>query len=256
MVTPLILVTNDDGYLAPGIQALASALEEVGDVAIVAPEGEQSGTGRKITLSRPLRAKPRGHLRWSVDGTPTDCSYLALHALLDRKPSLVMSGINRGPNLAEDCFYSGTVAGAMEAASVGCPAVAVSLAAHGCKDYQPAAKLAAQLASYILNRVWAGGFVWNVNVPDTGGKAIQALHWVAAGRRDYAHRVTTGIDPRGRPYYWLGSNTLGHYPGDRTDCDLIEQGCATITPLLMNLTDQSALHEHQADLSFGERLLV
>ena len=131
MSKPFILVTNDDGFEASGIHALAEGLRSIGEVAIVAPEAEQSGVGRHITLHRALRAKQRGTLSWSVDGTPTDCVYLALFELLGRRPDLVVSGINRGPNLAQDVLYSGTVAGALEGSAIGVPSCAVSLFCTG-----------------------------------------------------------------------------------------------------------------------------
>ena len=246
MSKPLILLTNDDGFHAPGIRAMAVALEELGTVAVVAPSAEQSGCGRKITLHKPLRAIPRGDQKWAVDGTPTDCIYLGIFELLGRRPDLVVSGINRGPNLADDVLYSGTVAGAMEGASVGVPSFAISLEVGKPFDYAPAAQFGVRVARFVLGQVWPNGVLLNVNVPDTNGTPVGRFRWTHGGRRDYAQCVTRRNDPRGRPYYWLGTGRLGHHPNPGSDCDTIERGCATITPLKLNLTDEEMLQSLQS----------
>lgn len=240
---PLILVTNDDGFYASGISALASALESLGDIAVVAPDREQSGVARMISLGRPLRARPRGVLRWTVDGSPTDCVYLAVHNLLPRPPALVVSGINRGPNLADDVTYSGTVAGAMEAALLGLPAFAISLDGGAPFDYGPAAAFAVHVARFMLGRAWAARTMLNVNVPDTAGAPVEGFRWTCGGRRDYGHIVTARDDPRGRAYYWLGGNRLGFQPVEGSDCDAVDAGVAAITPLNLDLTHQALLAE-------------
>ncbi len=237
----LILVTNDDGFHAPGIKALAAALEALGDVAVVAPDREQSGVARMITLGRPLRARPRGHLRWTVDGSPTDCCYLALHELLPRAPDLVVSGINRGPNLADDVTYSGTVAGAMEGALLGFKSFAISLDGWPPKHYEPAAEVAVRVAEVMLSRDWPRRSMLNVNVPDTQGAPVSGFRWTRGGLRDYGHKVTVRHDPRGRPYYWLGGDRLGHHPLDGSDCDAIDQGLVAITPIDLDLTHERLL---------------
>jgi len=238
---PLLLLTNDDGIYAHGLKALEVALGALGEVAVVAPASDQSGVGRSITLRRPLRATPRGPGRWAVDGTPTDCVYLAIHHLLDRTPDLVVSGINRGPNLADDVFYSGTVAGAMEAASVGVPAMAVSLVGHPPTEYGPAAAFAAEVARWLLQNPLPSGRVLNVNVPDTQGAPIKGYRWTRSGRRDYRHQVSVAKDPRGREYYWLGGPLLYHYPVSGSDCEAIDEGLAALTPLGGDLTDHELL---------------
>ena len=180
-------------------------------------------------------------MKWAVDGTPTDCCYLGIFELLEKRPALVISGINRGPNLADDVFYSGTVAGAMEAASVGIPSFAVSLAGGAPRFYEPAARFALNVARFMLARTWSARVVLNVNVPQTNGAPVERFRWTPCGRRDYAQKVTKRIDPRGLPYYWLGTGAIGHHEVPGSDCDTIEQGCATITPLRMNLTDEELL---------------
>lgn len=238
---PLILVTNDDGYHAPGIGALAEALTALGEVAVVAPDREQSGVARLISLGRPLRARPRAALRWTVDGSPTDCVYLAVHELLPRAPDLVVSGINRGPNLADDVTYSGTVAGAMEGALLGLRAFAISLDGRSPLEYGPAAAFAVKVAGLMLERTWPARTMLNVNVPDTGGAPLKGFRWTRGGLRDYGHTVTVRDDPRGRPYYWLGGNRLGYFPLDGSDCDAIAEGYAAITPLNLDLTHERLL---------------
>lgn len=241
MTTPLILLTNDDGFYAPGIKALEATLAQVGEVMVVAPDRQRSGVGRAITLRRPLRARGRGPGRWAVDGTPTYCVYLALHHLLDQRPDLVVSGINSGPNLADDVFYSGTVAGAMEAASVGVPAMAVSLVGHPPTDYEPAAAFASLVARWLLARPLPEGTVLNVNVPETQGAAVPGYRWTRGGRRDYRHQVTVQSDPWGTQHYWLGGPLLYHFPVAGSDCEAIDAGLAALTPLSRDLTDHGAL---------------
>lgn len=240
---PLILVTNDDGYYSRGLTALAEALEAVGDVAVVAPDREQSGVARMISLGRPLRARPRGPSRWTVDGSPTDCVYLAIHNLLPRPPALVVSGINRGPNLADDVTYSGTVAGAMEAALLGLPAFAISLDGHSPFEFEPAAAFGVRVARLMLSRSWAPRTMLNVNVPDTKGAPVERFVWARGGRRDYGHIVTERLDPRGRTYYWLGGNRLDYEPVEGSDCDAVAAGVAAITPLDLDLTHHALLAE-------------
>jgi len=252
---PFILITNDDGYSAPGIQALATAFEQVADVAVVAPAGEQSGVGRHITLTRPLRASVMGQMRWTVDGTPTDCVYLALQALLDRRPDLVVSGINRGPNLGEDVLYSGTVAGAMEGASSGVPSMALSLAYGDEMNYEPAAAFAVDLAQYLLTSDWPSSTVLNVNVPDTGERLITGYRWTRGGLRDYRRQVTVKQDPRGNAYYWIGGQGLGHVSLPGSDCDAIDQGHATLTPLCLEMTDFSCLEANTTTMVPGYTLV-
>ncbi len=238
---PLILVTNDDGYDAPGLHALATACAALGEVAVVAPDANRSGVGRGISLGRPLRARVRAPLRWAVDGTPVDCVYLGVHTLLGRRPDLVVSGINRGPNLADDVGYSGTVAGAMEAAIVGIPAIAFSLVCWEPQTYEPAATFAASVSRWALANPLARRTVLNVNVPDTGAGPVPGYRWTVGGVRDYGHIVTERHDPRGVPYYWLGGKHLGHTPVEGSDCEAIEAGLASLTPLDLDLTDHRVL---------------
>ena len=194
MTRPYILVSNDDGYAARGLQALVSSLEEIADVAVVAPEQQQSGVGKHITLRRPLRARMHAPLRWAVDGTPTDCIYLAVYGLLSRKPDLVVSGINHGPNLAEDVWYSGTAAAALEAASMGIPAFAISHQSFEPSTFVPAAQFACRVAEFLLKNDVVQNSILNVNIPETMGKPVSEYVWTRGGRREYNRAVTKGVD--------------------------------------------------------------
>lgn len=241
-----ILVTNDDGIDAPGIAALAEALGALGSVAVVAPDGERSGVARMISLGRPLRMRRRRSSWWSVDGTPTDCVYLGIQELLEAPPTLVVSGINRGPNLADDVTYSGTVAGAMEATLMGVPAIAVSLVGEEPLDYGPAADFAVAVAEHVLQVGLPPRSLLNVNVPDTRGEAVTGYRWTRAGHRDYGHQVTTRLDPRGRPYHWIGGRFLGFESLPGSDCDAVSEGLAAITPLTLDLTHTDLLASRAA----------
>jgi 5'-nucleotidase len=166
---------------------------------------------------------------------------LALYELLNEKPALVVSGINRGPNLADDMLYSGTVAGALEGAISGIPAMAVSLAASSAADYVPAAQFAARVARFMLNEPWPHRTALNVNVPDTGGAPVESYRWCRAGVRDYGHEIIRRQDPRGRDYFWLAGSGFGHVSVPGSDCDVVAEGHATLTPIQMDLTDYQLL---------------
>ena len=253
-MAPLILVTNDDGYDTPGLAALVASMSRLGDVRVVAPDTNRSGVGRGISLGRPLRARPRGVGHWAVDGTPVDCVYLGIYTLLERRPDLVVSGINRGPNLADDAGYSGTVAGAMEAAIIGIPAVAFSHVSWKPTSYEPAADFAVTVARYALEHPLPRRTLLNVNVPETHGAPVLGYRWTLGGERDYGHVVTVREDPRGVPYYWLGGKRLAHRPVAGSDCEAIEAGLASITPLALDLTDHRVLGDlRDVDLPDCER---
>lgn len=239
MTRPLLLVTNDDGIFAPGIAALAEALEPLGEVWVVAPETNQTAVSRAISLNRPLRARPDGERRFAIDGTPTDCTYLGILELLPEAPALVASGINRGNNLAEDTLYSGTVGAAIEGCMMGVPSFAVSLGYGG--NLELAGKLARNLAEDILERGLPEGTLLNLNVPAHPAPDWR-VHVAPLGRRDYKRTVERRLDPRGRPYYWLGGPNIGYVPGEGgTDCELIAQGQVTLSPLHPEITDRASL---------------
>ena len=246
MSKPLILVTNDDGFYAPGVQALAKALTPLGDVAIAAPLAQQSGVGRHISLRQPLRARERAPRAWAVEGTPTDCVYLAVYGLLDQVPDLVVSGINNGPNLAQDVWYSGTAGAALEGASIGIPSIAISHQSHRPKDFEPACGVAVRVAQFVLGQAsWSASTILNVNVPDLGSAPCNEIRWTRAGRRLYNRAVVTRLDPRGTPYYWIGGGGLTHERDPGSDCDTLESGIATITPVTLETTDFPCIEKFQ-----------
>ena len=241
MNRPSVLISNDDGYSARGIEALVEAFKDIAEVAVVAPERQQSGVGKHITLRRPLRARMYAPSMWAVDGTPTDCIYLAVYGLLKRKPDLVISGINHGPNLAEDVWYSGTAAAALEAASMGIRALAISHEAFEPTTFAPAAQFACRVAKFLLEREVVENSILNVNVPETHGKPVTEYVWTRGGRRNYNRAVTTSVDPRGSTYYWIGGSGLGHHRLAGSDCDALAKGYATVTPVSLDATDQNWL---------------
>jgi 5'-nucleotidase len=234
-----ILVSNDDGIHAPGIAALAAALEAVGDVYVVAPDRERSAIGHALTLHRPLRVDSVGPRRFAVNGTPTDCVNLAILGMLPVRPDVVVAGINQGSNLGDDVTYSGTVSAAMEGSLLGVPAMAVSLADAGANaDYGPAARAATELTRLLLRDAASGTTLLNVNVP--GGPA-RGLRLTRLGRRMYSEKVTEHRDPRGKLYYWIGAGPPAWEAGEDTDFAAVHAGYVSVTPLHLDLTSYDGL---------------
>lgn len=232
---PRLLLSNDDGLHAPGIQALAEAVGDLGELWVVAPDRERSACSHAITLDRPLRAHEVQARRYAVDGTPTDCIYLALHHLLaERPPDLVLSGINRGPNLGDDVLYSGTVAAAMEGAFHDVPSVAFSLCVRGGPaDFTHAAAHARAFTRALLGRALPPGLLLNVNYPEG---PIAGTAWSTLGRRRYARVVTARHDPRGKPYFWIGGEPLAHEAVPGTDAvAVLDHHEASVTALTLGL---------------------
>ena len=232
----LILVTNDDGIHSPGIRVLADHLAPLGEVLVVAPDRERSAVGHSLTLQSPLRAEEIESGRFAVDGTPTDCVHLGIHGLLERRPDLVVAGINRGSNLGEDITYSGTVSGAMEATLMGVPAFAVSLEGPSFQaaDFAVAADFARRLARQVLERGLPADTFLNVNVP---AGAPGGVCWTRQGKRIYGDLVVEKLDPRGRKYYWIGAGELGFQDLEGTDFHAVRLGNISITPLHLDLTN-------------------
>lgn len=234
---PRILVTNDDGYFSPGIEALAAALRAVGEVVVVAPQTEASAVGHALTLRRPLRIEAVGSGVYAVDGTPTDCVNIAIDEILTAPPDLVVSGINKGLNVGDDVTYSGTVAGAFEAALLGFPGIAVSLERPDV-DFGPAAGLAAELAAKVLAEGLPYRTFLNVNVPRGGFRGVRTT---VQARRNHITKVDRRMDPRQRPYFWIEEAQDDWAPDARSDRQAILDGVASITPLQPDLTDHQAL---------------
>lgn len=235
---PLILVTNDDGILAPGIQALAEAASALGDVAVVAPDRNRSGVSHMISLMQPLRAQPVGEHRWAVDGSPADCVYLGIHELLPRRPDLVLSGVNAGPNMSFDVHYSGTVGAAMEGTLLGVPSIASSLIDPESGSYALAAKFTAEVGARVLAEGLASNTTLNINVP--GGEPT-AWQLTFLGHRLFRHSVHRRDDPRGGTYYWIGGAPAEPHDMPGSDCNAVANGAISLTPLRVDLTSARQL---------------
>jgi len=236
---PRILVTNDDGVHSDGIKALASALAPLGDVTVVAPIQEASAIGHALTLRRPLRIDAIGANVFAIDGTPTDCVNLAITHVLKGKPDLIVSGINKGWNLGDDVTYSGTVAGALEAALLGIPALAVSLRqTRGAYDFSHAARAAALLAENILRRPLPPRTFLNINVPKGQPKGYRVT---VQATRNHVTSVAERHDPKGHAYFWIEEGQNEWQPHDRSDYQAVRDGYVSITPLHPDLTAHHAL---------------
>jgi 5'-nucleotidase len=248
-----ILVTNDDGFRSEGIHALAKALAPLGAVTIVAPIEEASAIGHALTLRRPLRIEAHSDGVYSVDGTPTDCVYLAITHVFNREmPDLVVSGINKGWNVGDDVTYSGTVAGALEGALLGLPAIAISLAAtRKTYDFSYAARAAALVAEALLQRPLPSRTFLNINVPKGAPKGLRVT---VQAKRNHITSVEQRHDPKGRPYYWIGEGENEWEPHDRSDYQAVRDGYVSVTPLHPDLTAHDSLR--QLEEVVGEKDLV
>lgn len=243
-----ILLSNDDGIHAPGLKVLEDIARTLSDdIWIVAPSEEQSGAGRSLTLSRPLRVRQFDARRFAVSGTPTDAVMMALAQLMPAKPDLILSGVNRGANLAEDVMYSGTVAAAMEGALAGIPSIALSqrYADTGLGDevsFAAAEGWGERVLRPLLGREWTPGTVVNVNFPPLPADAVKGVKVVRQGMRDYGRaRLEHRIDPRGFPYYWLSLGRIEHALAPGTDLAAVAEGYVTVTPLHLDLTHERSL---------------
>lgn len=236
---PRILVTNDDGVHSQGIIDLAEALRPLGEVYVVAPAHEMSAASHSLTLMRPLRVEKIDDWRYSVDGTPTDCVTIAMnHILKGRLPDLVVSGINKGGNLGDDVCYSGTVAGALEAAIYGLPGIALSLVKRVDFDFSHAARFGAELSARVLSDSLPPGTVLNVNVPPGSVKGVRVTR---QGMKIIKPTIIEGTDPRQRKYYWIGEESMTWNEEEGTDYEALRQGLVSITPLRNDLTNHSVM---------------
>ncbi len=231
-----ILVSNDDGYLATGIVALADALAEVADVVVVAPDRNRSAASNSLTIEAPLRVREFGPNRFAVNGTPSDCVHLALTGLLDEEPDLVVSGINHGANLGDDVIYSGTVAAAMEGRFLGLPTIAVSLVGDRLNHFDTAARVAAGMVQRLDRSMLASDVILNVNVPSLPYEALKGVQATRLGFRHKSEPVVETTDPHGRTIYWVGPAGRGQDAGEGTDFRAIERGAVSVTPLKTDLT--------------------
>jgi 5'-nucleotidase len=237
MPRPLVLCSNDDGVDAPHLEALAQRIEQFADVLVVAPERQRSAASHAITLHKPLRLSEPRPRRFALSGTPVDCVYLGVLKLCDRKPAVVVSGVNHGYNLGSDVFYSGTVAAAVEGALRGAAGIAFSLATRATAP-DHSLDFAAKVVHAALSEPLPVGTVLNVNMPGTGTDQYQ---WTTLGRREYADDVVERRDPHGRAYYWVGGGPSGHEHVEGTDCVAIARGHNSITPMHLDLTDRARI---------------
>ena len=235
-----ILITNDDGYHSDGIIALENALSEIGDCYVVAPAAEMSGASHSLTLARPLRIRQIDARHWTVDGTPTDCVTLALNRILppELRPHICASGINHGANLGDDATYSGTVAGAMESTILGVPGLAFSLVANRNHDFAESAKVAKELTVKALRDGIPENTLLNINVPKGEAKGIRVTQ---QGFKSSHPVISEHIDPRGKPYYWIGEVRDGFRAEGGTDFEAIDGGFVSVTPMRADLTNYSAI---------------
>jgi 5'-nucleotidase len=235
-----ILLTNDDGYHSEGIIALEQALCDLGDIYVVAPASEQSGASHSLTLGRPLRIRQIDARHWTVDGTPTDCVTLALNQILaeDERPHICASGINHGANLGDDATYSGTVAGALESTILGVPGLAFSLADSRGGDFRESMKIARQITERAIANGLPKWTLLNVNIPSGEPKGVRITK---QGFKEARPVISELIDPRGKPYYWIGEVREGFRAAGGTDFEAVDEGYVSVTPMRSDLTNHEAL---------------
>lgn len=236
-----ILLSNDDGYFAPGLAALAEAMRGMGEVTVVAPERNRSGASNSLTLDRPLHLKEAPNGFFYVNGTPTDCVHLAVTGMLDHEPDMVLSGINWGPNMGDDTIYSGTVAAAMEGHLLGVPAIALSLGSFSGRNFATAGRIARQLAERFRDRPFGAPLLLNVNVPDVPYEMLQGMRVTRLGRRHKAEPVVKQISPRGETVYWVGAAGAAADAGEGTDFHAVDNNWVSVTPLQIDLTHAGQL---------------
>jgi len=232
----VLLVTNDDGIHAAGLAALAAALDDLGEVHVLAPEREQSACGHALTLHRPLSVHRWGERRHSVNGTPSDCVNLGVLGFLPERPVLVVSGVNHGSNLGDDVTYSGTVSAAMEGTLLGVPSIAVSLVEGD--ELEHAARVARHVAMRVLVEGLPPMTLLNINVPAGVPKGVRVTR---LGHRVYSGKIVEQADPRGRAHYWIGAGPPAWDALDGTDMGAVHEGYAAVTPLHLDLTHHRAL---------------
>lgn len=238
-----ILISNDDGYLAPGLASLAASLAKVAKVTIVAPDRNRSAASNSLTLDMPLRVRHMENGFYSVDGTPTDCVHLAVTGLLDEEPDIVFSGINNGENMGDDVLYSGTVAAATEGRFLGLPSVALSMNASEPKHFSTAAEVAVQLYKQLLNKKLPADTILNVNVPDVPLEQIRGFKATRLGQRHRAEPVIEARDPRNKKIFWVGPPGETQDAGEGTDFHAVEHNYVSVTPLQIDLTNHQRLAE-------------
>ena len=239
-----ILCTNDDGYMARGLRVLAGAARNLGEVAIVAPDREQSATSHSLTIHRPLRARTSHDGAHVVDGTPTDCVIMAVNELLGYRPDFCLSGVNHGANMGEDVLYSGTVAAAMESTVIGIPSVALSFTGD---DFETLGGWQALLEDFLRKVLARGSFpahtLLNVNLPALEPADVRGIKVTTLGQRRYSDSITRSVDPKGKEYFWIGGGISAWAGAEDADFRAVQEGFISVTPLHLDLTNYRTLEE-------------
>ena len=231
-----ILLSNDDGYFAPGLAVLAETLSSCADITVIAPERDRSGASNSLTLDRPLMLRQSHNGFYYVNGTPTDCVHLAVTGMLDEMPDMVISGINHGANMGDDTIYSGTVAAATEGFLLGIPSIAVSLASFANGHYATAARVVQEMVQRFQRTPFTAPVLLNINVPDIPYEALKGMETTRLGKRHKAEAVIKSENPRGQTVYWVGAAGAAQDAGEGTDFNAIERNMVSVTPLQMDLT--------------------
>lgn len=243
MSKPKILITNDDGIFAPGIYALWEAMQEVGQTTVVAPDTEQSAVGHAITLSDPLRVegihRTGGFEGFAVSGTPADCAKIAIRSLMDKKPDVLISGINRGANLGNNIIYSGTVSAATEGTMLGIPSVAISINSFNSDEFRGAKETAIKVVHYLINNTLPSGTLLNVNVPYCPPEEIKGIKVTRQGNQYFQDDFDQRKDPRGRTYYWMKGKIVDDDQELYYDSKAVCDGYVSITPIHFQMTNES-----------------
>lgn len=235
-----ILLSNDDGYKAPGLEMMADSLKDIADLIVVAPERDRSGASNSLTLTSPVRAhaEPNGFIR--VDGTPTDCVHLAITGLLEEEPDMVIAGINSGANMGDDVLYSGTVAAATEGRFLGLPAIAVSMNSSNPQHYATGGRVVREIVLNLQQNPLSADTILNINVPDLPYEEIRGYQSTRLGHRHKAEPVVKAEDPRGNTIYWVGPAGAEQDAGPGTDFYAVREGYVSVTPLQVDLTNHAA----------------
>ena len=238
-----ILVSNDDGYTAPGIEALVDALRDLAEISVVAPEVNHSGASNSLTLSRPLAVRKAPNGFTYVNGTPSDCVHVALTGLLDRRPDLIVSGINNGANLGDDTLYSGTVAAAAVGYLFGIPSIAFSLVSKAWSNLDAAAQRARAIVAHQLTQPLAGPTLLNVNIPDLPLNKMLGIQVTRLGKRHPSQPVIPTTTPSGETVYWIGPSGAAQDDSEGTDFYALQRGYVSVTPLRLDLTQQTQVSQ-------------
>lgn len=236
-----ILLSNDDGYLAPGLAQLAASLTDLGELSVVAPESNCSGASNSLTLDRPLRLHTAGNGFQYVNGTPSDCVHLAVTGMFAKQPDMVVSGINFGANMGDDTIYSGTVAAATEGYLLGVPSIAISLASFAGEHFDTAGRVARELVQRFSAQPFSAPILINVNVPDVPYEQLRGIQVTRLGRRHKAEPAVKSVSPRGDTLYWIGAAGPAADAGEGTDFYAVQHGWVSVTPLQIDLTHAGQL---------------